>query len=233
MSESFVNPWSVAHQDPLSKGFTRQEHWNGLSFSSPNSGYTFLKNRYSTDSNCNSNTNWSKQWIIPNEFDYIYINKSTHISVYTWKMRYSVYSRGIWISRPIPVSTCNTSVKPQCHSLTQTPSCGAYIVNPCLKKINPCQSSPSNYNPMKMNMWKVKVKVVGAQSSCQPPLSMEFSRQDYWSGEPLPLQVQTQGSNLSLLHCMQSLYHLSHQGSPKMNKHFKKCLLCLLFFLKA
>ena len=152
-------------------------------------------------------------------------------------MRYSVYSRGIWISRPIPISTSNTSVKPQCHSLTQTPSCGAYIVNQCLKKINPCQSSPSNYNPMKMNKWKVKVKVkvLVAQSSCQPPLSMEFSRQDYWSGELLPLQgiFQTQGSNLGLLHCVQILYHLSHQRSPKMNKHFKKCLIYLLFFLKA
>ena len=165
----------------------------------------------------------------------IYINKSTCVSAYIWKMRYSVYSRGIWISRPIPISTSNTSVKPQCHSLTQTPSCGTYTVNQCLKKINPHQSSPSNCNPMKMNTRKVKVEVVAARSSCQPPLSMEFSRQYYWSGEPLPLQgiFQTQGSNLSLLHCMQLLYHLSHQRSPKMNKHFKKCLICLLFFLKA
>ena len=90
-------------------------------------------------------------------------------------MRYSVYSRGIWISRPIPISTSNTSVKPQCHSLTQTPSCGTYTVNQCLKKINPHQSSPSNCNPMKMNTRKVKVEVVAARSSCQPPLSMEFS----------------------------------------------------------
>ena len=26
----FVTPWSVAHQAPLSKGFSRQEHWSGL-----------------------------------------------------------------------------------------------------------------------------------------------------------------------------------------------------------
>ena len=30
-----VTLWSVAHQDPLSMGFFRQEHWNGLSFPSP------------------------------------------------------------------------------------------------------------------------------------------------------------------------------------------------------
>ena len=32
---SFVTPWTVAHQAPLSMGFPRQEYWSGLSFSSP------------------------------------------------------------------------------------------------------------------------------------------------------------------------------------------------------
>ena len=101
---------------------------------------------------------------------------------------------------------------------------------------------------------------------CQAPLSMQFPRQEYWSGLPCPtpenlpyqgiepgspaLQADslptelsgptrvlcpwnslgkntgvgchfllqgvfpTEGSNLGLLHCRQSLYHLSHQGSP-------------------
>ena len=26
----FATPWTVAHQDPLSMGFSRQEHWSGL-----------------------------------------------------------------------------------------------------------------------------------------------------------------------------------------------------------
>ena len=26
----FVTPWTVAHQAPLSVGFSRQEHWSGL-----------------------------------------------------------------------------------------------------------------------------------------------------------------------------------------------------------
>ena len=26
----FANPWTVAHQDPLSMGFSRQEYWSGL-----------------------------------------------------------------------------------------------------------------------------------------------------------------------------------------------------------
>ena len=31
----FATAWTVAQQAPLSMGFSRQEHWSGLSFSSP------------------------------------------------------------------------------------------------------------------------------------------------------------------------------------------------------
>ena len=31
----FVTPWTVAHQGPLSMGFSRQEDWSGLPFPSP------------------------------------------------------------------------------------------------------------------------------------------------------------------------------------------------------
>ena len=30
----FASPWTVAHQAPLSMGFSRQEDWSGLPFSS-------------------------------------------------------------------------------------------------------------------------------------------------------------------------------------------------------
>ena len=35
MSDSFVTPWIVAHQAPLSMGFPRQDYWSGLLFPSP------------------------------------------------------------------------------------------------------------------------------------------------------------------------------------------------------
>ena len=35
MSDSFVTPWTVAHQSPLSMGFPRQDYWSGLPFPSP------------------------------------------------------------------------------------------------------------------------------------------------------------------------------------------------------
>ena len=31
----FATQWTVAHHAPLSVGFPRQEHWNGLPFPSP------------------------------------------------------------------------------------------------------------------------------------------------------------------------------------------------------
>ena len=30
-----MTPWTVAHQPPLSMGFSREEYWNGLPFPSP------------------------------------------------------------------------------------------------------------------------------------------------------------------------------------------------------
>ena len=45
----------------------------------------------------------------------------------------------------------------------------------------------------------------------EAPLSMGFSRQEYWSG--IQGIFPTQGLNMGLLLCKQILYHLSHQGS--------------------
>ena len=50
----------------------------------------------------------------------------------------------------------------------------------------------------------------------QPPPSMGFSRQEYWSGLPFPSPeiFPTRGLNPGLPHCKQMLYCLSHQASP-------------------
>ena len=46
--------------------------------------------------------------------------------------------------------------------------------------------------------------------ACQAPLSMKFSRQEYWSGLPFssPRDIPKQGLNPGLLHHRQILYHL-------------------------
>ena len=47
------------------------------------------------------------------------------------------------------------------------------------------------------------------------PLSMGFSRQEYWSELPFPSPgALTQGLNPSLLHWQVDLLPLRHQGSP-------------------
>ena len=55
----------------------------------------------------------------------------------------------------------------------------------------------------------------------QALLSMEFSRQEYWSGLPFPLQVifPTQGLNPGLPHCRWIFFNcLNHQGGLRVLK---------------
>ena len=54
----------------------------------------------------------------------------------------------------------------------------------------------------------------GPMDCSLPGSSVEFSREEYWSGYHALLQgiFLTQGSNLSLPHCRWIFYHLSHQG---------------------
>ena len=62
------------------------------------------------------------------------------------------------------------------------------------------QSSPTLCNPM----------------DCSSPLSVKFSRQEYWSCCQSLLHgiFPNQGSSLCLPHCRQILYSLSHLGRP-------------------
>ena len=59
----------------------------------------------------------------------------------------------------------------------------------------------------------------GLHVARQAPLSMGFSRQEYWSGLPFLLQgiFLTQELNLGLLHCRQILYHLSYRAVPSIS----------------
>ena len=53
---------------------------------------------------------------------------------------------------------------------------------------------------------------------CDPIQSTEFSRPEYWSGQPFPSlgDLPNPGmSNPGLPHCRRILYQLSHQGKPK------------------
>ena len=56
----------------------------------------------------------------------------------------------------------------------------------------------------------------------QAPLSMGFSRQEYWSGLPCPIQgiFLTQGSNLGLLHCRQILNRWATRKAPYIDIYY-------------
>ena len=68
----------------------------------------------------------------------------------------------------------------------------------------------------------------------QNPLSMGFSRQEYWRGCHFLLHMifPIQGSNLDLLNFSQTLDRLSHQGSPMLLMMTAKYdfLKCFNFF---
>ena len=53
---------------------------------------------------------------------------------------------------------------------------------------------------------------------------MGFSRQEYWSGLlfPSPEDLPNPGIEPGSPHCRQTLYRLSHQGSPKGSLHVLK-----------
>ena len=63
--------------------------------------------------------------------------------------------------------------------------------------------------------------------ACQAPLSMGFSRQEYWSGLPCPSSgdLPDPGVEPRSPALQQILYHLNHQGSPYTH------ILCLCNYL--
>ena len=62
---------------------------------------------------------------------------------------------------------------------------------------------------------RVQLCVTPWPAACQAPLSMEFSRQEYWSGLPCPPpgDLPNPGIKPGFPHCRQTLYHLSYQGN--------------------
>ena len=83
-----------------------------------------------------------------------------------------------------------------------------------------------------LSLSRVWLFVIHGLQPAQLLCPWRFSRQEYWSRLHALLQgiFPTQGSNPSLPHCRQILYHLSHQGSPEIRDESwkKECLVCPL-----
>ena len=86
-----------------------------------------------------------------------------------------------------------------------------------LKKKKKKERKKENVKSKCQSLSPVQLFVTPWTLACQAPLSMGFSRQEYWSGLPFLLQgiFLTQGLNPGLLHCRQIPYCLNHQESTK------------------
>ena len=92
-----------------------------------------------------------------------------------------------------------------------------------------------------LKVWKKVVCVLLSQLyltlcdsiDCSPPCSSVhgiLQAKIYWSGKPCPSLgvLPTLWLNSGLLHCRQTLYHLSHQGN-----HMKVFNVCLIIYVKS
>ena len=86
-----------------------------------------------------------------------------------------------------------------------------------------------------MCVWEFASVVSSWQDCSLPGSSVQFSRQEYWSGLPFPSPgiFLTQGLNLGLQHCRQILYHLSHQGSPEIQSDLLVNMQMMDFLVNA
>ena len=108
-----------------------------------------------------------------------------------------------------------------------------------------CRSRSNSQNQTQKNSGNCSVMPDSATLwavACQAPLSMEFSRQDYWSRLPFPSTGIPHTSLYCTLHILHFFYKLKICGNPTSSKpirtifqqHFLTfCLLCpILVILK-
>ena len=95
---------------------------------------------------------------------------------------------------------------------------GSFLSYPCWAPNPPAGNRFREKSVLAAQSWLSPNSATPRTVACQAPLSMEFSRQEYWSGYPLLLQgiVPIQGLNPGLLQCRQILYHLNPQGNPSL-----------------
>ena len=108
---------------------------------------------------------------------------------------------------------------------------GTHYITPICNSFFICKRGKS----VLFESWKVKVlatklcdSVASWTVACQAPLSIEFSRQEYWSGLPFPSpwDLPNPGSHPGFLHCWQILYHLRIGGKIKTIQQSKWCIPC-------
>ena len=109
--------------------------------------------------------------------------------------------------RPTDTSSCQ-STETEMKDKTTQPTAQSYDFNVMIPRALP-PYSVSHFIRVRLfaTLWTVAL---------QAPLSMEFSRQEYWSGLPCPPGDLPDPGIVSCISCIgrQVLYHEHHLGSP-------------------
>ena len=140
-----------------------------------------------------------------------FLKKSCEDKQFTWlwKLLHSWKASG-WKVYWFPKFKTNKLHKNSCLEIYISPS---YIYIPLfyMEYIYICTYPPLKWSE---SLSHVRLFATPWTVACPAPLSMGFSRQEYWSGLPFPSPGDL--PNPGLPHCRQTLYRLSHQGSPSM-----------------
>ena len=117
------------------------------------------------------------------------------------KPRETVKDREAWCAAVLGVTKSQTQLSDSTTAKAHVSLLPYRILCVLVTQSCPTLCDPIDWSPLSM------------KPSVQAPLSMKFSRQEYWSGLPFPFPgiFPTRGSNLGVLHCRQILYWLSHQ----------------------
>ena len=208
----FVTPWTVARQASLSLGFSRQEYWSGLPCPPPGdlpnpgmepSSYISYIGRqiFTTSTTCMkvsvmSNSLWSLGIIQARILEWVDVLFSRGSSQPRDGTQVSLIAGRfftVWASRKAHAAAAAAKLLQSCPTLCD-PIDGSPPGSPVPGIL---QAGTLEWVAISFsNAWKWKVKVKSLShvqllatpwtAAHQAPPSMGFSRQEYWSGVPLP-----------------------------------------------
>ena len=154
-----ATPWTAAYQASPSMGFSRQEHWSGLPFPSPMHESGKWK--------------WSRSVMSdPAIFWEIFIQR-----LYVPSLPAAAAAKSL--------QSCLTLCDPRDGSPPGSPILGILQAR-TLEWVAISFSNTWKWKVKVKSLSRVRLLVTPWIAAYQAPLSIGFSRQEYWSGAPLP-----------------------------------------------
>ena len=153
--------------------------------------------------------------------------QSTLSSKVSWRLREKMKKNAFWlvqscnrimiISKFVSIPILSPTVLTTCSSYTQWVHIKMWVI---------IMGKHETIEHGRKRVTQLCLTLCDPTEAHQASPSMEFSRQEYWTGLPfLPLgDLPDPGTEPGLLHCRQTLYQLTHQGSPFSRK--RKPVFC-------